>query len=214
MIFGKDMPWTKQRTRQKSATSASIATTRVPWRSELGLSARRVATRDGKAATPRCTTPHLAHVVERGNAAAQFLDSQHPPQGLPRSLVMSIQLNHTIVSAHDKDLSANFLADVLGLEKPEPFGPFMTVRADNDVTLDYMESVGTIQPAHYAFLLSEAEFDEVFERIRGRGLTYWADPHHHQPGKINTRDGGRGLYFEDPDGHNLEILTRPYGSGE
>jgi catechol 2,3-dioxygenase-like lactoylglutathione lyase family enzyme len=89
----------------------------------------------------------------------------------------------------------------------------MTVKADNDVTLDYLESAGKIYPAHYAFLLSEAEFDEVFERIRSRGLTYWADPHHHQPGVINTRDGGRGLYFEDPDGHNLEILTRPYGSG-
>lgn len=126
---------------------------------------------------------------------------------------MSIQLNHTIVSAHDKSRSAHFLAELLGLPEPEPFGPFMTVKADNDVTLDYVETAEEIQPAHYAFLLSEAEFDEVFERIREKGLTYWADPHHHQPGVINTRDGGRGIYFEDPDGHNLEILTRPYGSG-
>jgi catechol 2,3-dioxygenase-like lactoylglutathione lyase family enzyme len=130
-----------------------------------------------------------------------------------KEIAMTIQLNHTIVSAHDKDRSATFLAEMLGLPTPSPFGPFMTVKADNDVTLDFMESEGEIPPHHYAFLISEKEFDEVLERIRDRGLTFWADPHHRQPGAINTRDGGRGLYFEDPNGHNLEILTRPYGSG-
>jgi catechol 2,3-dioxygenase-like lactoylglutathione lyase family enzyme len=126
---------------------------------------------------------------------------------------MTVQLNHTIVSAHDKRTSASFLADILGLPPPEPFGPFMTVHADNDVTLDFMNSDGDIVPQHYAFLVSENEFDAIFDRIRQKGLPYWADPHHGHPGAINTRDGGRGLYFEDPDGHNLEILTRPYGSG-
>ncbi|MBX3260198.1 MAG: VOC family protein [Labilithrix sp.] len=126
---------------------------------------------------------------------------------------MSIHLNHTIVAAHDKQRSASFLAEMLGLPTPSPFGPFVAVKADNDVTLDFMESAEEIRPAHYAFLLSEEEFDAVFARLRARGLDYWADPHHHEPGRINTRDGGRGLYFEDPNGHNLEILTRPYGSG-
>lgn len=126
---------------------------------------------------------------------------------------MTIQLNHTIVSAHDKVASASFLAELLGLPEPEPFGPFMTVHADNDVTLDYMESDDEIEPRHYAFLISEEEFDEVFTRIKQRGLAYWADPHHLRPDEINTRDGGRGLYFDDPNGHRLEILTRPYGSG-
>jgi catechol 2,3-dioxygenase-like lactoylglutathione lyase family enzyme len=126
---------------------------------------------------------------------------------------MTIQLNHTIVSAHDKRASADFFADILGLEEPAPFGPFMTVKADNGVTLDFLEREGEITPQHYAFLVSEGDFDQVLGRINARGLEYWADPHHQAAHAINTRDGGRGLYFEDPNGHNLEILTRPYGSG-
>jgi catechol 2,3-dioxygenase-like lactoylglutathione lyase family enzyme len=126
---------------------------------------------------------------------------------------MAVQLNHTIVSTRDRDASATFLSDILGLPTPTPFGPFMTVAADNDVTLDFMEAQGEITPQHYAFLVSETEFDEIFGRIGERGLTYWADPGQRRDGEINTRDGGRGLYFEDPDGHLLEILTRPYGSG-
>ncbi len=126
---------------------------------------------------------------------------------------MSVQLNHTIVRAHDKRSSAVFFAEILGLAEPKPFGPFMTIHADNDVTLDFIDSEGHIPSAHYAFLVGDETFDEIFGRLRQRGMRYWADPHHHQPDEINTRDGGRGLYFEDPDGHNLEILTRPYGSG-
>ena len=127
---------------------------------------------------------------------------------------MAVQLNHTIVSAHDKQVSAEFLAEILGLSTPVPFGPFMMVQADNEVTLDFIDSGGEIVSQHYAFLVSDGEFDEIFGRIRERGLSYWADPYHREPGEINTRDGGRGLYFDDPDGHNLEILTRPYGSGQ
>ena len=78
---------------------------------------------------------------------------------------------------------------------------------------DFVEVKGAILPQHYAFLISEEEFDAIFGRIRERGLSYWADPFHHEPGQINRRDGGRGVYFDDPSGHNLEILTRPYGSG-
>jgi catechol 2,3-dioxygenase-like lactoylglutathione lyase family enzyme len=124
-----------------------------------------------------------------------------------------VQLNHTIVHASDRRRSAEFLAQVLGLPEPAEFGPFLVVQAANDVSLDFMEDPGTVQPQHYAFLVTEDEFDQIFDRIKGRGLTYWADPFHRQPGRINTHDGGRGVYWSDPDGHNLEIITRPYGGG-
>ena len=126
---------------------------------------------------------------------------------------MAVHLNHTIVAARDKQVSATFLSEILGLPEPKPFGPFLGVDVDNDVTLDFIDADGDITAQHYAFLISEAEFDEIFGRIRDRELPYWADPHRNQPGEINTRDGGRGVYFEDPSGHFLEILTRPYGSG-
>jgi catechol 2,3-dioxygenase-like lactoylglutathione lyase family enzyme len=126
---------------------------------------------------------------------------------------MPVHLNHTIVSVRDKHESARFLAEILGLDEPEPFGPFLVVRVDNDVSLDFADDHGAVHPQHYAFLVSEAEFDEIFDRIRARGLAYWADPGRHRPGEINTNDGGRGVYWEDPSGHFLEIITRPYGSG-
>lgn len=126
---------------------------------------------------------------------------------------MAVQLNHTIVAARDKVESARFLAEIFGLPEPAPFGPFMTVQADNDVTLDFADSAGEITGQHYAFLVSEQEFDQILGRVRERGLTFWADPSHTRPNEINTRDGGRGFYFDDPAGHNLEALTRPYGSG-
>ncbi|MEU6255628.1 VOC family protein [Streptomyces sp. NPDC047043] len=126
---------------------------------------------------------------------------------------MTVQLNHTIVAAHDRKASAQFLADMLGLEVSPEFGPFIPVEIPNGVTLDYMETSGEIKPQHYAFLVSEDDFDVIFARIQDAGLTYWADPYHHRTGEINHNDGGRGTYFDDPNGHNLEILTRPYGSG-
>ena len=126
---------------------------------------------------------------------------------------MTVQLNHTIVAAHDKKASARFLADILGLEVSPQYGPFIPVEIANGVTLDYADSSATITPQHYAFLVSEDDFDTIFGRIREAGLTYWADPYHRRAGEINHNDGGRGTYFEDPNGHNLEILTRPYGSG-
>jgi catechol 2,3-dioxygenase-like lactoylglutathione lyase family enzyme len=126
---------------------------------------------------------------------------------------MVVQLNHTIVAARDKRASAEFMAEVLGLPEPASFGPFAVVQTGNDVSLDFIDSDDEIVAQHYAFMVSENEFDEIFGRIRERGLSYWADPHHHQPGEINTQDGGRGVYFDDPNGHVLEIITRPYGSG-
>jgi catechol 2,3-dioxygenase-like lactoylglutathione lyase family enzyme len=124
---------------------------------------------------------------------------------------MAVQLNHTIVHARDKHASATFLAEILGLPAPTTFGPFVAVQVDNDVTLDYEDVDEAPTTAHYAFLVSEAEFDEIFGRIKARGLDHWADPFHRHPNQINTNDGGRGVYFDDPDGHRLEIITRPYG---
>ena len=126
---------------------------------------------------------------------------------------MPVQLNHTIVSAQDSRVSATFLSDMLGLAAPTPFGPFLGVETDNGVTLDYIDSGGDIASQHYAFLISEPEFDEIFTRIRARELEHWADPGRSRPGQINHHDGGRGVYFEDPSGHLLEVITRPYGSG-
>jgi catechol 2,3-dioxygenase-like lactoylglutathione lyase family enzyme len=126
---------------------------------------------------------------------------------------MTVQLNHTIVWCRDKQRSAAFLADILGLPPPARFGPFLVVDAVNGVSLDFHDTDGEIAPQHYAFLIGEDDFDEIFGRIRERGLQHWADPGQSQPGRINHNDGGRGVYFEDPDGHLLEIITRPYGSG-
>ena len=126
---------------------------------------------------------------------------------------MAIQLNHTIVAARDSEVSAAFLTELFGLPDAEPFGPFLGVEMANGVTLDYLDSGGDITAQHYAFLVSEAEFDEIYGRIVERDLPHWADPAKSRPGEINRNDGGRGVYFPDPDGHLLEIITRPYGSG-
>ena len=125
---------------------------------------------------------------------------------------MAVRLNHTIVAARDRDASARFLTGVLGLSAPLRLGPFAVVQM-GDTSLDYMESDGEIVSQHYAFLVSELEFDEIFGRIRERRLAYWADPYRRKSGEINGWDDGRGVYFDDPNGHLLEIITRPYGSG-
>ncbi|GAA2231478.1 MULTISPECIES: VOC family protein [Kitasatospora] len=125
---------------------------------------------------------------------------------------MSVELNHTIIHSRDNRSSAEFLAGVLGLEVGAEWGPFIPVATDNGVTLDFATiPAESITPQHYAFLISEQEFDAAFERIKQAGITYYADPHQKQPGEINRNDGGRGLYFMDPAGHGMEILTVPYG---
>ena len=126
---------------------------------------------------------------------------------------MTVELNHTIVAARDKLASAMFLTDLLGLPAPTSYGPFLVVTLSNRVSLDFVDTSEDIRPQHYAFLVSEAEFDKIFDRIRELDLQYWADPFRQEPGEINRRDGGRGVYFDDPNGHVLELLTRPYGSG-
>ena len=125
---------------------------------------------------------------------------------------MAIDFNHTIVSARDHNASARFLAELLGLSAPVNLGPFAIVQI-GDTSLDFIESDGEIATQHYAFLVTELEFDEIFGRIRQRGLTYWADPSRQRRAEINEWDGGRGVYWDDPNGHLLEIITRPYGTG-
>ena len=127
---------------------------------------------------------------------------------------MSVDLNHTIVWCRDQKESASFLSEVLGLAPPVRYGPFLIVEAGNGVSLDYHEIDGDVAAQHYAFLISEPEFDDIFGRIVARDLDYWADPMMSRAGVINHNDGGRGVYFKDPDGHLLEIITRPYGSGD
>jgi extradiol dioxygenase family protein len=123
---------------------------------------------------------------------------------------MTVQLNHTIVHATDQAATAAHLAGVLGLPEPTRYGPFLVVELANEVSLDVME-VPRVESQHYAFLVAEEEFDAIHARIVERGLEFWADPGHRNSGVINTNDGGRGLYWNDPNGHNLEILTVPYG---
>ena len=127
---------------------------------------------------------------------------------------MPVQLNHTIVLSPEPKQSAEFVADILGLPAPTRFGPFHVVELANGVSLDFMKPERR-EPSwqHYAFLVGEDEFDRIFGRIQGRGLDYWADPGQKRAKEINRNDGGRGVYFEDPDGRLLEIITRPYGSG-
>jgi catechol 2,3-dioxygenase-like lactoylglutathione lyase family enzyme len=126
---------------------------------------------------------------------------------------MAVQLNHTIVSVRDKHEAATFFADILGLPEPTAYGPFAVLELSNDVSLDFADDHGDVVPRHYAFLVDETEFDQIFGRIKERGLDYWADPFQKRPGEINHNDGGRGVYWEDPNGHILEIITVPYGGG-
>lgn len=120
------------------------------------------------------------------------------------------ELNHIIVPAKDKDRSAQFLADILGVAPAPQWGPFRPVQTSNGVTLDFVDSKD-VRTQHYAFLVTDTEFDAAFGRITKAGLAYWADPHKHEPGQINHHWGGRGVYFDDPNGHLLELITKPYG---
>ena len=121
------------------------------------------------------------------------------------------ELNHTIVWCSDKQRSSHFLTDILGLPPARSFFQFLVVDLTNGVSLDFYQKDDGVSQQHYAFLVSDAEFDAAFERIEGLDLDYWADPACSQLGEINTHWGGRGIYFADPDNHLLELITRPYG---
>jgi catechol 2,3-dioxygenase-like lactoylglutathione lyase family enzyme len=124
---------------------------------------------------------------------------------------MRAELNHIIVPARDKWASAEFLAGILGLKAGPQWAHFVPVRTSNGVTLDYADAKD-VRPQHYAFLLGEEEFDAALARIKDAGIAYYADFSRQQRGNINHHYGGRGVYFDDPDGHLLEIITRPYGA--
>ncbi|CQD13032.1 glyoxalase/bleomycin resistance protein/dioxygenase [Mycobacterium europaeum] len=128
---------------------------------------------------------------------------------------MAISFNHTIVASRDKREAAEFLTELFGLPSPKPFGHFMVVQLEHGANLDYADAPdgAEIPRQHYAFLVSEEDFDAIYGKISSRGLPHWADPGASRPGEINRNDGGRGVYFLDPSGHAMEILTRPYGSG-
>lgn len=126
---------------------------------------------------------------------------------------MAVQLNHTIVSARDGENAARWFAELFALAEPEPFSVFWQVSTSNGVGLDF-DTWGdddSFTRGHYAFLVTEDDFDAIFGRIVERGIDHWADPGRTIAGEINTHDGGRGVYFPSPDGHLLEIITRPYG---
>lgn len=126
---------------------------------------------------------------------------------------MAVDFNHTIVWSKDSARSAAFLAEMLGLPAPSRFSHFHVVTTANGVSVDFADQEGRIASQHYAFLVSEQEFDAILGRVQAKGLDYWADPGQSRKGEINTHDGGRGFYFKDPTGHLMEALTRPYGGG-
>jgi catechol 2,3-dioxygenase-like lactoylglutathione lyase family enzyme len=127
---------------------------------------------------------------------------------------MAARLDHTIIPVHDKEASATFLAEILALGSPKPFGPSLLVEDGNGVTLAFIDAppgdrYGTGR-GHYAFLVTEEDFDGIFARVKERGIRFWADPAHQVEGVINNHNGGRGFLFDDPSGHNMEVLTRPH----
>ena len=125
---------------------------------------------------------------------------------------MTATLDHTIVPATDKAASARFLADILGIDDVAPWGPFVVLRLGNGASLDYVDATRVEEEHHYAFLVEEDEFDTILGRIEASGTGFYADPARRSPGTVNHHYGGRGVYFDDPDGHLMEVLTQPYGS--
>ena len=126
------------------------------------------------------------------------------------AFTMAVKLNHTIVYSRDSRATAEFYVSVFGLGAIVPFGLLLEVALANECTLAFLDADADvdIQKQHYAFHVSEEEFDAIWGRVKERKLDYWADPFHTRKGAINGYAGGRGVYFDDPNGHILEILTR------
>lgn len=128
---------------------------------------------------------------------------------------MAIQFNHTIVDAVDREEEANFFTDTMGLPAAHPFGPFLVAELAHQASIDFVQGEpDNVLARHYAFLVSEDEFTDIYGRIVERGIDHWSDPQGQHAGEINHHDGGRGVYFSGPSRHLYEIITRPYGSGD
>jgi catechol 2,3-dioxygenase-like lactoylglutathione lyase family enzyme len=119
---------------------------------------------------------------------------------------MPILLDHTIVPARDKLASATFFAEIFGLSVKSADGYFAQVQVNDSLTFDFSDEPKP-QSHHYAFHISDTEFEAIYERVKAKGLPYGSGPYNHTDGKIYTRRGGRGFYFEDPNGHLLEVMT-------
>jgi catechol 2,3-dioxygenase-like lactoylglutathione lyase family enzyme len=123
---------------------------------------------------------------------------------------MTVTFNHTIIAAKDRNESARFFRELLELPEAPSWGPFINVQLDGGVLLQFAEPPVEIQMQHYAFLLDDDLFDRAYRRLREGGVEHWADPQMTRPGETNTEHGGRGVYFKDPAGHAIELITRPY----
>lgn len=161
-------------------------------------------------AASRRSSNCIVLAVTRSHAENREFVSQAHDGGQPFS--MTVTLNHTIVVARDKVTSTGFYVEILSLPPYRLLGHFAVVQVD-DTSLDLVETEAEIAQRHFASLVSESDFDEIFDRIKQRNLEYWADPFRKEPGRINRWDDGRGVCFDDPNGHLLEIITRPYGAG-
>jgi catechol 2,3-dioxygenase-like lactoylglutathione lyase family enzyme len=122
---------------------------------------------------------------------------------------MTIVLNHTVVPARDKVEAAKFFAKMFGLSFDErAVGYFAPVRVNETLTLDFHDDVERFEVHHYAFKVNDEEFDAILGRVQGAGIAYGSDPWNLENRELNSWNGGRGVYFRDPDGHILELMTR------
>src|SRR5260370_8625884 len=122
---------------------------------------------------------------------------------------MKITLNHTIVSARDRDAAARFFAEIFGLRFEGLGGHSAAVRVNDTLTLDFADAKGSIESQHYAFHVSDAEFDAILQRVKDAGLAFGSGPRSLEDGKLNAWNGGRGFYYKDHDGHVIELMTMP-----
>jgi catechol 2,3-dioxygenase-like lactoylglutathione lyase family enzyme len=121
---------------------------------------------------------------------------------------MSIKLNHTIVPAKDKEAAAKLFAKIFGLNYDGPMGHFAPVRVNDELTMDF-DNAESFEPHHYAFHVSDDEFDAIFDRIQKAGIDWGSGPRSSRDRQLNSRTAGPGVYFHVLDGHLLELLTRP-----
>lgn len=123
---------------------------------------------------------------------------------------MSATFNHTIIAARNREESARFFRELLEVPEAQSWGPFVNIQLSDGVLLQFAEPPVEIQMQHYAFLVDDELFDRAYQRLRDGGVVHWADPQMRRPGEINHGHGGRGVYFKDPAGHAIELITRPY----